>query len=73
MSCKMPLTKRLMPYVDVRRSVPNMSAMMTAVMPTYVPELKPKKAQHIWNEKKIIGLSVEGQSISQEIRQLTGK
>lgn len=27
------------------RSVPNMSAMMTAVMPTYVPDARPNKAQ----------------------------
>uniref|UniRef100_A0A182LW53 Uncharacterized protein n=1 Tax=Anopheles culicifacies TaxID=139723 RepID=A0A182LW53_9DIPT len=45
-SCRMPFTNRLIPYDDVSRSVPNISAMMTAVMPTYVPEASPNKPQN---------------------------
>lgn len=40
-NCSMPLTNKLIPYELVSRSVPNISAIITAVIPTYVPEARP--------------------------------
>lgn len=45
-NCKIPLTNKLIPYDEVNRSVPNKSAIITAVIPTYVPDAKPNNPHH---------------------------